>query len=164
MVSATLTAIEARRIHDPNFPDAVEHLFTVNVLDFPELPLGSNPREQNTNKQVYRDVAESLRNEDGADNAFLGKNLGVYACAAEVEKVAGKENEYVLKFSEGENVLEGLDGILNGGHTAKIIWDNQGVIRERIAEGRNIEQFVRLYVRRAVAGSKRRRGFGPVPI
>ena len=50
--------------------------------------------------------------------------LGIYACAQEVEKVG--DDEYVVKFSEGESVLEGLDGVLNGGHTATIIWDNRG--------------------------------------
>jgi hypothetical protein len=147
MVSAKIRVKEARRIHDPNFPNAVEHIFTVNVLDLPKLPLGSNPREQNTNKQVYRDVADSLRNEDGTDNAFLGKNLGIYACAAETEKAKGVEDEFILSFGEGESVLEGLDGILNGGHTAKIIWDNQATLRQRIAEGKDVHQFVRLYVR-----------------
>jgi hypothetical protein len=147
MVSATVPIHEARRIHDPNFPEAVEHLFTIDVLDLPKLPLGSNPREQNTNKQVYRDVAASLCNEDGASNAFLGKNLGIYACAQKVEKAAGKESEYTLTFGEGDSVLEGLDGILNGGHTAQIIWDSQAEIRQMKAEGQEIAQFVRLYVR-----------------
>jgi hypothetical protein len=145
MRTATLKVKEARRIHDPNFPEAVEHLFTVNVLDLPDLPLGANPREQNTNKQVYRDVKSSLLNEDGAPNAFLGKNLGIYACADEVERL--QDDEYRLSFGEGDSVLEGLDGILNGGHTATIIWDNQGIVREKAANKTDIEQYVRLYVR-----------------
>lgn len=147
MVSTKIKAHEARRIHDPNFPEAVEHIFTVDVLDLPELPLGANPREQNTNRRVYRDVAESLRNENGADNAFLGKNLGIFACAAKVEKVKGKEDEYTLEFSEGESVPEGLDGVLNGGHTAQLIWKNQQEIRDRRQQGRDIRQYVKLYVR-----------------
>jgi len=146
MVSVNLKVQEARRIHDPNFPDAVEHLFTVDVLNLPELPLQANPREQNTNRQVYKDVAKSLRNEDGAPNAFLGKNLGIYACAAQVEKIKDG-GEYELVFGEGESVLEGLDGILNGGHTAQLIWDNQGELRQMQAEDDSVEQFVRLYVR-----------------
>lgn len=145
MAVATIRAHEARRIHDPNYPDAVEHIFTVKVGDLPKLPLGANPREQNTNKQVYRDVAASLLNEDGAENAFLGKNLGIYACAQDVDKVG--EDEYTLRFGEGDSVLDGLDGILNGGHTAQIIWDNQEAIEERRDEGRTIDQYVRLYVR-----------------
>ncbi len=145
MVTAKLRAHEARRIHDPNYPSAVEHLFTVNVLEVPPLPLGANPRAQNTNRQTYKDVRESLLNEDGADNAFLGKNLGIYACAEAVDKVT--DTEYVIKFGEADSVLEGLDGVLNGGHTAKIIWDNQDKLREMIDDGAEIAQFVRLYVR-----------------
>lgn len=147
MVSTAVRVKEARRIHDPNFSDAVEHIFTVDVLDLPEFPLGANPREQNTNRRVYRDVAESLRNESGADNAFLGKNLGIFACAQKVEKVKGREDEFMLEFSEGESVLDGLDGILNGGHTAQLIWKNQQEIRNRRELGRDIRQYVKLYVR-----------------
>ncbi len=145
MVNVKLKVHEARRIHDPNFPEAVEHLFTVDVLEFPELPLQANPREQNTNRQVYKDVARSLLNEEGAPNAFLGKNLGVYACADQVEKVG--ESEFELVFGRGESVLDGLDGILNGGHTAQLIWDNQAALRQAKAEGKEIDQYVRLYVR-----------------
>jgi hypothetical protein len=148
VVNAEIRVKEARRIHDPNFPDAVEHLFTIDVLDLPKLPLGANPREQNTNKQVYRDVAESLRNEDGgAANSFLGKNLGIFACAAKVQKKRDTEDTFILKFGEGDSVLEGLDGILNGGHTAKLIWDNQSEIKTKRERGQEIVQYVRLFVR-----------------
>ncbi len=148
MVSKTIRVKEARRIHDPNFPDAVEHLFTVDVLDLPEaFRSGRTPAEQNTNRQVYRDVGDSLRNEDGADNAFLGKNLGIFACANSVQKKRGKEDEFVIKFGEGASVLEGLDGVLNGGHTAQLIWKNQETLRERRDQGQDIQQYVRLFVR-----------------
>jgi hypothetical protein len=140
---------EARRIHDPNFPEAVEHIFTVSALDLPQdLPLGANPREQNTNKQVYREVRDSLLNEsDGEPNAFLGKNLGIFACAESVEKVQDSDDEYILAFGEGDSVLNGLDGILNGGHTATIIWDNQPELHRKLDRGQDLRQFVRLYVR-----------------
>lgn len=137
---------EARRINDPNYPSAVEHVFTVNVLDLPKLPLGANPREQNTNKRVYREVESSLRNEDGTSrNSFLAKNLGIYACADSVEKI--NEHEYVISFAEGDNILDGQDGVINGGHTATIIYKNQDELRERSQNGDDIAQFVKLFVR-----------------
>lgn len=145
MVKTKLRVQEARRIHDPNFPDAVEHLFTVNVLDLPELPMQANPRAQNTNRKVYKDVAKSLLNEEGAPNAFLGKNLGIYACANSVDKV--EDGTWELAFGEAESVLDGLDGILNGGHTAQLIWDNQAELRQMAADDDSVAQFVRLYVR-----------------
>lgn len=145
MVTEHLKVHEARRVHDPNFPAAVEHLFTVNVLDLPKIPLGANPREQNTNKRIYREVRDSLLNDAGNDNAFLGKNLGIYACAEDVKKSA--EDRYTLVFNEGDSVLDGSDGILNGGHTAKIIWSAQERLREKAQEGLNVNQFVKLYVR-----------------
>jgi hypothetical protein len=142
----TLRVREARRIHDPNFPEAVEYIFTVDVLDLPQLPMQANPREQNTNRKVYKDVAKSLRNEEGAPNAFLGKNLGIYACAARVEKLKD-DKEYELVFGDGDSVLDDLDGILNGGHTAQLIWENQAEMRQMQAEDPTVQQYVRLYVR-----------------
>jgi hypothetical protein len=146
MVSHVIRVYEARRVNDPNFPTAVEHVLTVNARDLPQLPLGAaNPRAQNTNKRVYREVRESLLNRNGTDNSFLGKNLGIYASAAAVEKK--NEHEYVLKFGEGESILDGLDGIINGGHTAQIIWDSQAGLKEQADAGDPIDQYVKLFVR-----------------
>ncbi|HEX2050766.1 MAG TPA: AIPR family protein [Actinomycetota bacterium] len=146
MLSQLLRVHEARRIGDPNYPGAVEHIFTVDVLDLPPLPLGANPRQQNTNKRVYREVAASLRNEDGTTtNTFLSKNLGIWTSADSVEKRS--ESEYLLTFGEGDSILDGLDGVINGGHTAQIIWDNQDAIRQKLAAGATIKQFVKLHVR-----------------
>lgn len=137
--------VEARRLNDPNFPGAVEHVFTINALDLPHLPLGANPREQNTNKRVYSDVRKSLLNQFGTPNSFLGKNLGIYACAAAVNKQ--NDTEFELVFGEADSILEGLDGVINGGHTAKIILDSQDELRERADADDGISQFVKLHVR-----------------
>lgn len=146
MLTQGLVAQEARRISDPNYVGAVEHIFTVKVTDLPQLPLGANPRQQNTNKRVYKDVAASLLNKDGTTtNSFLSKNLGIWACAEAVHKKT--DAEFVIEFGEGDSILDGLDGIINGGHTAQIIWNNQDEIRERVAAGDDISQFVKLHVR-----------------
>lgn len=145
MVTHDMRVFEARRINDPNFPGAVEHILTVNVLDLPQLPLGANPREQNTNKMIYREVERSLRNEEGSINAFLGKNLGIYASAQAVEKRS--ESEYQIQFGEAESILEGLDGVINGGHTTTIILDNQDDLRAMVKEGADLTQYVKLHVR-----------------
>jgi hypothetical protein len=145
MVTHDVRVFEARRINDPNFPAAVEHIFTVNVLDLPPLPLGANPREQNTNKMIYREVERSLRNEEGSPNSFLGKNLGIYASAGAVEKLA--ESEYRIAFGEGESILDGLDGVINGGHTTTIIRENQNELRAMADSGGEVAQYVKLHVR-----------------
>jgi hypothetical protein len=145
MVPQTVRVAEARRVTDPNFPGAVEHILTLNVLDVPELPLGANPREQNTNKLIYREVEQSLLNEAGTANSFLGKNLGIFACADTVEKLS--EHEYRLSFGEGESILDGLDGVINGGHTTRIILNNQALIREKAEAGEDVDQYVKLHVR-----------------
>jgi hypothetical protein len=145
MVTHDVRVFEARRINDPNFPAAVEHIFTVNVLDLPPFPLGANPREQNTNKMIYREVERSLRNEEGSPNSFLGKNLGIYASAGAVEKLS--ENEYRIAFGEGESILDGLDGVINGGHTTTIIRENQNELRAMADSGGDVAQYVKVHVR-----------------
>jgi AIPR protein len=114
-------------------------------MPFRLTPLGANPREQNTNKLIYREVEQSLLNELGTANSFLGKNLGIYASAQTVEKVS--EHEYKIVFGKGESILDGLDGVINGGHTTKIILNNQASLLEQVEEGEEINQFVKLHVR-----------------
>jgi hypothetical protein len=146
MIAQNVRVVEARRVNDPNFPNAVEHVLTVNVLDLPPLPLGANPREQNTNKRIYKEVESSLLNEDGAaPNTFLSKNLGIWTSAQEVEKKS--DTDFVIKFGEGDSILDGLDGVINGGHTATIILDNHDALKAKVEAGDDIRQYVKLHVR-----------------
>ncbi|MCH7736127.1 MAG: AIPR family protein [Chloroflexi bacterium] len=95
------------------------HIFTLNASQLPEgIPKSPNPREQNTNKSIYKDIRASL--DDADDPTFHLKNIGITAIAQRVEYSANKDTATVL-FEDGQ-------GILNGAHTYEII-------QESIADG-----------------------------
>ncbi len=122
---ATLRAEYARRIPDPVFagmgldPKIERHIFVVRVRDVPEgLPDDPNARRPNLNRRVYKDVEESLLNQGGCTpNTFHLKNKGITIIADRVEQV-GKD-EYRIWMSSGSH------GIVDGGHTYKLIIGNQ---------------------------------------
>lgn len=94
----------------------VHHLLTINANQMPDgIPKTPNPREQNTNKAIYRDVRASLDNAD--EPSFHLKNIGITAFAKRVEYSANKELVSV-SFDEGH-------GIVNGGHTYEIIQESK---------------------------------------
>lgn len=108
----------ARRIPDPNFEKQfgiVHHVMFVSVADLPSgIPNDPNARTPNTNKQVYREVESSLLNlGENVPGTFHLKHKGMTLIAQSVRKSG--EN-YVVDFEVGQ-------GILDGGHTYKIIED-----------------------------------------
>ena len=130
----------ARRMPDPTVTGAVRHLFTVRADDVPQgLPMAPNPRAQKTDKGLYKDVRRSLLNEEGSPNTFHLKNKGMTLLADEVREI--DKDTFEIQFGEGQ-------GILDGGHTYKIILEGQ----DRIAETREadngsaIDQFVKIEV------------------
>src|SRR6202008_4779050 len=78
------------------------------------LPKGANPREQNIDRGIYRDVMKSLLNEDCTPNTFHLKNKGISILAEEVSK-ADNEEELKVRFASNEQ------GIVDGAHTYEII-------------------------------------------
>lgn len=114
METFVLRAEYARRLPDPTFKnDGVDrHVLFVQVGSFPAAlaeRLNPNARQPNTDRQVYKDVRKSLESNDGL---FHLKNKGITVVARRVEK--RDDDEYVLMLSD-------TDGILDGGHTARII-------------------------------------------
>lgn len=109
----------ARRWPDPNFqrPHGIEHhLFLVGVGDVPEnIPMEANARRPNTNKQVYREVRRSLRNESGEPGTFHLKNKGIVLIANSVTQSKTASDEYVVSMDRTSQ------GILDGGHTYELI-------------------------------------------
>src|SRR5438094_3076993 len=88
----------ARRIPDPIFPGSSRHIFLCACQDMPkDLPKGANPREQNIDRGIYRDVMSSLLNEDCTPNTFHLKNKGITILAEEVVK-GGNEEELIVRF------------------------------------------------------------------
>lgn len=122
---ATIRAAFARRIPDPVFegsgldPKIERHIFVVAVRDVPEgLPDDPNARRPNLNRRVYRGVEESLLNQgDCTPNTFHLKNKGITLVADKVDQIS--KDEYRISMTSG------MHGIVDGGHTYKLIVGNQ---------------------------------------
>ena len=139
----------------PFFPDYLQtqkvgrYVFLCNVLDVPSgLPKDANPRQQDIDKRIYKDIARHLINEEGTANTFHLKNKGITVLAERIERVA-ESDQYEIVFSAGQ-------GIVDGAHTYEIILNNQSAILERNAliadeepepnDARYVNQFVKIEV------------------
>ncbi len=118
---ATLVASIARRIPDPNFKEEFgleRHLFVVSVKNIPTgIPLDPNARRPKTSKRVYQKVKASLFNQDCEPGTFHLKNKGITIVAQAVKALANDTYEITM--------LNGLHGILDGGHTYTLITEAQ---------------------------------------
>ena len=104
------------------------------------LPKGANPREQNIDRGIYRDVMKSLLNEDCTPNTFHLKNKGISILAEEVIK-AENDEELKVRFASSEQ------GIVDGAHTYEIILSGKSKVAELSAGDANpINQFVKIEV------------------
>jgi len=135
--TATFAATTARRLPDPNFKELYSmerHLLVVPVRSLPRgVPLDPNARKPKTSKRVYQKVRESLFNKDCEPGTFHLKNKGITIIA---QKVTSKDNDqYEIA------MLDGVHGIVDGGHTYTLITEAQG--SEDLPE----EQYVNVEVR-----------------
>ena len=110
----------ARRLPDPLFREAYgmeRHIMVVPVRSIPrDLPYDPNARRPNVRRRVYQRVEDSLLNKGTEPGTFHLKNKGITIIARSVE--ADKERDvYTVRLGEGH-------GIVDGGHTYKIISDN----------------------------------------
>lgn len=128
----------ARRIPDPNFKkshNAERHVLVMPVRSLPMgLPLDPNARRPNIRKRVYQDVLRSLLNEEGEPGTFHLKNKGITVIAESVKQKG--DNEYIVVLKKG------IHGIVDGGHTYKLITDNLTSLPE--------EQFVQVEIRTGI--------------
>lgn len=134
----------ARKFPDPVFdgkdlPLVERHMFMCPVADLPAgLPKDANPREQNIDRRIYKDVARHLVNEEGTPNTFHLKNKGITILANQVTKI--DEETYELDFGDNQ-------GIVDGAHTYDIVLSKQADIRELDAqEPSSVNQFVKVEV------------------
>ncbi|MBV6657432.1 MAG: AIPR family protein, partial [Devosiaceae bacterium] len=135
--NATFVAPIARRLPDPNFRDAhnmERHLFMVPVGAVPKgIPDDPNARRPKTSKRVYQKVRASLFNQDCEPGTFHLKNKGITIIANGVQSKGN--DEYVV------SMINGVHGIVDGGHTYKLITDAQS------DEALPADQFVTIEVR-----------------
>lgn len=108
--SVKLHVASARRQTGPGGTPGERHTFLMRVADVPELPLDPNPRGQRIDRGIYRQVTDSLVENDGY---FLWKNHGITILAKSVNKIDDVTYEIVM---EPEH-----HGIVDGGHTYRII-------------------------------------------
>ena len=127
----------ARRIPDPNFKTEYgteRHVFVVPVHGLPKgIPLDPNARRPKTSKRVYRKVEDSLFNRDCETGTFHLKNKGITIIAQSVK--ATGDDKYEIQ------MLNGIHGIVDGGHTYEIITSSQS------SSDLPTEQFVTVEVR-----------------
>lgn len=95
----------------------IEHyVFLCKAKGLPlHIPKDPNPRGQNTDREVYKEVRNSLLSRE--DLTFHLKNKGITILATSVDLSNDKQTA-VITFMEG-------NGIVDGGHTYKIICENQ---------------------------------------
>jgi hypothetical protein len=93
----------------------IEHfLLLCKAQDLPDnLPTDPNPREQNIDQGIYKDIAKSLENQD--EPTFHLKNKGITILSRSVDQSDDKKHLAVL-MGEG-------DGIVDGAHSYRIIRD-----------------------------------------
>jgi hypothetical protein len=105
------------------------------------LPKGANPREQNIDRGIYRDVMRSLLNEDCTPNTFHLKNKGITILAEQVVKTDDEEGLKVEISSDEQ-------GIVDGAHTYEIIMRGQSDIADLNAavDSTPISQYVKVEV------------------
>lgn len=113
-----------KRFDNPYNPkeNPAKYQFFVNAKDIPdelEFWLDVNPREQKLNTDVSRDIRKSLLNED---KAFHLLNRGILISAEEIT-YDNKTNSIELVLSDNQS-----HGIIDGGHTYKIIISEQDKI------------------------------------
>jgi len=133
-------ATYARRMPDPIYGrvGGERHILILNVEDVPEgVPKDPNPRNQRTDKGIYRDVQSSLLNEAGTANTFHLKNKGITAIAKGVEKL--EDDVYEIEFPPDY-------GIVDGGHTYKIVCENRELILERNEGDAQVDQYVKFEI------------------
>lgn len=142
MSTFTFKALTPRRIPDPTYPSSSRHVFLCAVQDMPTgLPKGANPREQNIDRGIYRDVMRSLLNEDCTPNTFHLKNKGITILAEQVVKTDDEEGLKVEIASDEQ-------GIVDGAHTYEIIMRGQSDIADLNAavDSTPISQYVKVEV------------------
>lgn len=113
-----LRVAEARRFKHPEFPEIEKHYFLVCAKDVPSgIRTDANARDpKGLNRRVYREVHESLMGRDTTPGTFDLMNKGIVCLAEKVKRI--DDHNYELTIKDGQ-------GIVDGGHTYKIICDAQ---------------------------------------
>jgi hypothetical protein len=129
-----------RRLPDPVFPQCERHILLCAIKDVPEgIPTDPNPRTPRIDRLIWREIKKHLMNEEGTPNTFHLKNKGITLIAERVNKI--DEEKVELVFESGQ-------GIVDGGHTYKLLIEHLEEIDDRNSDAENpkISQFIKLEV------------------
>ena len=98
-------------------PYSIEHhILLTRAIDVPSgISKAPNPREQDIDRGIYKDIQDSLRDED--DPTFHLKNKGITMLAHRVEYDNDENSRIATAY------LSEKDGIADGGHTYEIVLD-----------------------------------------
>lgn len=109
---------EARRFKHPNFPKIEKHIFLVSAAKFPDgIRTDANARDpEGLRRRVYRDVTETLLGHDATPGTFDLMNKGITILADKVRRIDDHNYELTVNVNQG---------IVDGGHTARIITECQ---------------------------------------
>ena len=132
-----------RKISHPVFSDVSKYWLTIAAKDLPAgISTAANARDPvGLNRRVYKDVRSSLDGETAEIGMFDLMNKGITILAKSVKLVDKEEGLFDLVVDD----LEG--GIVDGAHTAKIIWEANR------AETTPSDQYVEVYVRTGVSST-----------
>lgn len=121
MQTISLVAPFSRRIPDPVFKDhgMSRYILFCRANQVPGgISLAPNPRGQNRDKLVYKDVTKSLIGDGVSTGTFHLKNRGITILASSVREDPDDKTMFELSLADG-------DGIVDGGHTYSIIDANR---------------------------------------
>jgi len=131
---------EARRVNHPVWNAIEKHNFTIAAKDLPKgISTSANARDPvGLNRRVYRDVMDSLLGNTSVPGTFDLMNKGITILADSVKLVDKDKGIYDVVIEDD------IGGIVDGAHTAALIWQAQD--RGEVPN----EQYVDIYVRTGV--------------
>lgn len=117
--SYRIVATDARRITHPVFPSIEKFWLTVPAKNLPsDIGTAVNARDPvGLNRRVYRDVRDSLEEQTSYPGIFDLMNKGITILADSVKLVDKEKHIYDVLIDDEKG------GIVDGAHTAKIIWE-----------------------------------------
>jgi hypothetical protein len=120
----TFNVESLRKFSDPQAPARSRYFAVVDTKYLPvDFPLETNPREQNLNSKVAKKIRDSFLSEDTGPLFHL-LNRGLLLSAENV-LFDNQKDELTIVMSNLQ-----IHGVVDGGHTYKVIIGNQGSVTE----------------------------------
>lgn len=138
-----IRAYQMRKISHPVFPEIEKYWLSIAAQDLPDgISTSANARDPiGLNRRVYQDVRSSLDGDTAEVGTFDLMNKGITILAKSVKLISKEEGTIDLAVDDAEG------GIVDGAHTAKIIWEANA------AGTTPDDQYVELYVRTGVSSA-----------